>query len=117
VKPVQIHENYTNPKSVVPSHHLEKVEAARKYPPSASSSQDSLYLSAPLSQIKNVKGEPLDEGYIAPKKHQELISTQSLQKFELNGLSHIVQYIPYNPDYLEHIYGNSVVSISHSVLL
>ena len=116
----QLHESYTAPKSVVPSHQQEQDEAAvdaQKYP---SLSEDSLDLSGPLSQIRNVKGEPLDEGYTAPKRHQGLIQglpksnddTQSLQKVELNGLSHIVQYIPYDPDYLAHVYGNGVVSIS-----
>ena len=118
----QLHESYTAPKSVVPSHQQEQDEAAvdaLKYP---LLSGDSLDLSGPLSQIRNVKGEPLDEGYIAPKRHQELMNeglsksnddTQSLQKVELNGLSHIVQYIPYDPDYLAHVYGNNVVSVSH----
>ena len=122
-KPEQLQESYTAPKSVVTSHQQEQEEAAvdaKTHPPFIFS-VDSLDLSGPLSQIRKVKGEPLDEGYIAPKRHQELNEghskstedTQSLQRVELNGLSQITQYIPYNPEYLAHVYGNSVVSISH----
>ena len=122
VNPEQLHESYTAPKSVVKSHQQEQDEAgvdAKTYPPFIFS-VDSLDLSGPLSQIRNVNGEPLDEGYIAPKRHQELNEglpksnddAQSLQRVKLNGLSHIVQYIPYDPEYLAHVYGNSVVSIS-----
>ena len=119
LKPEKLHESYTAPKSVVPSQQQEKGEAA--VDPSLISSVDSLHLTGPLTPISNVEGKPLDEGYIAPKRHQELNEgplksnddTQSLQKLELNGLSHVVQYIPYDPDYLAHVYGNSLASISH----
>ena len=122
-KPEQLQESYTAPKSAIPAHQQEQEEAtvdAKTYPPFIFS-VDSLDLSGPLSQIRKVKGEPLDEGYIAPKRNQELNEghskrtedTQSLQRVELNGLSRITQYIPYDPEYLAHVYGNNVVSISH----
>ena len=92
----------------------------RTYPPFIFS-VDSLNLSGPLSKMRNMKGEPLDEVYTAPKRYQEVNQVredqpgstddaQSLQRVELNGLAHIVQYIPYDPEYLAHIYGNSVAT-------
>ena len=94
----------------------------RTYPPFIFS-VDSLNLSGPLSKMRNMKGEPLDEVYTAPKRYQEVKvdqvkedqprstdDAQSLQRVQLNGLAHIVQYIPYDPEYLAHIYGNSVVT-------
>ena len=129
VKAEQLQESYIAPGAVEPPPPQQEDEPTifpegssdvRTYPPFIFS-VDSLNLSGPLSKMRNMKGEPLDEVYTAPKRYQEVNQVkedqhrstddaQSLQRVKLNGLAHIVQYIPYDPEYLAHIYGNSVVT-------